>query len=501
MRERGRRGVGTAVAASAAAVALLVVASGSAGTVLATPISSDPYTNPDSQHATQVEPDSFAFGNTVVVAIQTGRYVNGGGASNIAWATSTDAGRHWVTGMLPGTTVFAGGPWARISDPAVAYDPEHDVWMISSLVFGMASSPLGSPSAVLTSRSTDGGLTWQSPVTTSLGSTNFYDKNWITCDTWSSSPHYGNCYTEWDDFGQGGRLLMSTSTDGGLTWGPPTPPGGLPSGLGGQPVAQPNGTVVVPYSTGNEIRVFRSSDGGANWTSSTSISPVTDHGVAGGLRTSALPSAEVDGEGRVYVAWQDCRFRSGCPANDIVYSTLDGREHLVGRDASSDRPDHERRGPLHPRDRRRPGDLREQRPSRAHVLLLPGEQLHRRHVPAHRRLRLLARRRRDLDAADPRCRSDAPVVDRGHGSGADGRRLHLDLLYRRRERACRLRHRQASDGQRVLGARGERHLRSHCSAGGPEDSRGQGADVLPRAHASKQFEHSQFPLEETRAKG
>jgi hypothetical protein len=315
------RGVAGTVAVGAAAVCLLVVASGSAGTVLATPISSDPYTNPDSQHATQVEPDSFAFGNTVVVAIQTGRYVNGGGASNIAWATSTDAGRHWATGTLPGTTVFAGGPWSRISDPAVAYDPEHDVWMISSLVFGMTTSPRGSPSAVLTSRSTDGGLTWQSPVTTSLGSTNFYDKNWITCDTWPSSPHYGNCYTEWDDFGQGNRLYMSTSTDGGLTWGPPTPPGGLPSGLGGQPVAQPNGTVIVPYQTGNEIRVFRSSDGGANWTSSTSISPVTDHLVAGGLRTSALPSAEVDGEGRVYVAWQDCRFRSGCTENDIVYST------------------------------------------------------------------------------------------------------------------------------------------------------------------------------------
>ena len=94
--------MGTAIAASAAAVALLVVASGSAGTVLATPISSDPYTNPDSQHATQVEPDSFAFGNTIVVAIQTGRYVNGGGASNIAWATSTDAGRHWVTGVASG---------------------------------------------------------------------------------------------------------------------------------------------------------------------------------------------------------------------------------------------------------------------------------------------------------------------------------------------------------------------------------------------------------------
>jgi hypothetical protein len=62
-------------------------------------------------------------------------------------------------------------------------------------------------------------------------------------------------------------------------------------------------------------------DGGANWTSSTQVSPITDHNVAGGLRTSPLPSAEVDGEGRVYVVWQDCRFRSGCAQNDIVMST------------------------------------------------------------------------------------------------------------------------------------------------------------------------------------
>jgi hypothetical protein len=209
-----------------------------------------------------------------------------------------------------------------VSDPAVAYDPEHDVWMISSLAFGNFSSPSGAPSAVLTSRSTDGGLTWQNPVTVSLGPSSFYDKNWIACDTWAQSPYYGNCYTEWDDSGLGNRLLMSTSTDGGLTWGPPTAPGGLPSGLGGQPVAQPNGTVIVPYSSNDtEIRVFRSTDGGANWTSSTLIAQISDHNVAGGLRTSPLPSAEVDGAGRVYVVWQDCRFRSGCARNDIVMST------------------------------------------------------------------------------------------------------------------------------------------------------------------------------------
>jgi hypothetical protein len=40
----------------------------------------------------------------------------------------------------------------------------------------------------------------------------------------------------------------------------------------------------------------------------------------GGIRSGPLPSAEIDSAGTVYVAWGDCRFRSGCPANDIVLS-------------------------------------------------------------------------------------------------------------------------------------------------------------------------------------
>jgi hypothetical protein len=52
------------------------------------------------------------------------------------------------------------------------------------------------------------------------------------------------------------------------------------------------------------------------------VANVTSSTVAGGLRSGdGLPSAEIDGAGTVYVAWQDCRFRSGCPANDIVYAT------------------------------------------------------------------------------------------------------------------------------------------------------------------------------------
>jgi len=79
----------------------------------------------------------------------------------------------------------------------------------------------------------------------------------------------------------------------------------------------------VPYSTnGSSIRAFSSTNGGASWSRSVLIARVTSHGEAGGLRDGeGLPSAEIDGSGKVFVAWQDCRFRSGCPSNDIVFST------------------------------------------------------------------------------------------------------------------------------------------------------------------------------------
>ncbi len=271
-------------------------------------ISTDPYTNSTSQHQTEVEPDTFSFGSTIVSAFQVGRF-NDGGSSNIGWATSTDQGVTWVHDFLPGTTTFATPPgsWGRVSDAAVAYDALHGVWMINYLPITSGGNVLG----VALNRSTDGGLTWQNPVF--YRSQNGLDKNWIACDNSPPSPYYGHCYSEWDNNAGGNILQMSTSTDGGLTWTAPAAPSGSPSGLGGQPVVQSNGNVVVPYSAnGSAIRTFRSTNGGTSWSAATTIASVSEHGVAGSLRTSSLPSAEVDPGGRVYVVWQDCRFRSGC---------------------------------------------------------------------------------------------------------------------------------------------------------------------------------------------
>jgi BNR repeat protein len=318
-----RRAQLTVAVSLALAFTLAVPLTGAANVAL-TQISSDSFTNGTSQHATEVEPDTFATGATIVSAFQVGRFFDGG-ASDIGFATSSDNGATWTPGSIPGLTTFASpaGSYDRVSDPSVAYDAKHNVWLISSLAIrNVAGGTNGA--AVLVSRSTDGGLTWTNPVTVAEASGRAdLDKNWTVCDTTATSPFYGNCYTEFDDFGDNDRIKMSTSTDGGLTWGAAKTTANRDTGLGGQPVVQPNGTVVVPFANAFEtaILAFVSTDGGATWSKTVRVDRVTDHAVAGNLRSGPLPSAEIDGAGMVYVVWEDCRFRRACTANDIVLST------------------------------------------------------------------------------------------------------------------------------------------------------------------------------------
>lgn len=313
-------------------VVLLAVVAGfvpgaiAGATVALTRVSADPFTDPSSQHATEVEPDTFASGSTVVAAYQVGRSVTGG-ANDIGYARSPNGGSNWTTsGFLPGLTSTAGAyadpasPYVDVSDPSVAYDPSHDVWLIASIPV----LPDGSTPGVLVSRSTNGGRTFGPRVQIPAPPVKRVDldKSWIVCDGTPTSSHYGTCYTEFDNAAEDEQVYMSSSTDGGVTWSTPTSPAGAPKGLGGQPLVQPNGTVIVPFWTINKtVDVFRSTDGGSSWTSATTISKTVFHSDAGGIRTDPLPSAEIDGAGKVYVSWEDCRFRKSCSSNDIVFST------------------------------------------------------------------------------------------------------------------------------------------------------------------------------------
>jgi hypothetical protein len=290
-------------------------------------LSTDTFTNTDSDHKTEVEPSSFAWGSTIVSAFHVGRRPGsiGWGSADVGFATSTNGGTTWKHGFLPGLTVnYEGGTYGAAADPSVAYDAKHGEWLISTLPLVGLNGDSQYIGDVAVSRSTDG-LHWGNPI--AIDTTHLDDKNWSVCDNTTSSPYYGNCYTEWDQAYGTGDVLMSTSSDGGQTWSPGLASANNAGGLGGEPLVQPNGTVIVPFEGYNGVAAFISTNGGKTWNASTTIASISEHQVAGNFRDPDLPSAAIDGAGNVYVVWGDCRFRTGCTSNDVVMSTsADGKK-------------------------------------------------------------------------------------------------------------------------------------------------------------------------------
>src|SRR5947207_9298808 len=96
-----RRGIPPLVTVALSSV---LIAAGAAGASISTvQISSDPFVNTDSQHQTQVEPDTFGYGNVVVAAFQSGRFTDGG-SSGIGWARYDANSASWTSGFLPSLT-------------------------------------------------------------------------------------------------------------------------------------------------------------------------------------------------------------------------------------------------------------------------------------------------------------------------------------------------------------------------------------------------------------
>ena len=275
----------------------------------------DRHTNPESQHESEVEPDSLTVGATTVTLFQVGRNRSGGAAS-IGFSTSKDGGRSWREGILPGLTAVSRppGPSVRASDPVLAYDAAHGVWLASTLALAPGVTRLA------IHRSTDG-ITWTGPIDAAVARSEdlAYDKNWITCDNGDSSRFRGRCYLAYTLIG--GReddVAVQRSDDGGRTWS--TAVTRRIDVTGVLPVVQPDGRLVLTFWSGRTGMVsITSTDGGATLAEAVVISELRARD-ARPLRAPPLIAAEVERDGGVIVAWQDCRFRAGCTANDIVVS-------------------------------------------------------------------------------------------------------------------------------------------------------------------------------------
>ena len=268
-----------------------------------------------------------------------------GGAHGIVAASSVNGGTSWARVALPftrcaGGNAANGGNYERASNPWITFGPDGTANIIALAFDGAVLQP-GSASAVLASRSTDGGASWSPAATLILDGANaFSDKGAVTADP--VDPHF--VYAVWDRLTSDGfgPTYLARSRDGGLTWEPARSiydPGLNNQTIGNVLVVLPNGTLVVLFTEldatagggfAGFLGVIRSTDNGATWSAPIRVADLLtvgthDPDTGAPVRDSALlGEISVGSGGSLFVVWQDSRFTSGAHDGIALASSNDG---------------------------------------------------------------------------------------------------------------------------------------------------------------------------------
>ncbi|MFY9611780.1 MAG: sialidase family protein [Blastocatellia bacterium] len=265
----------------------------------------------------------------LIAVYQESRFANGG-ARVLNHSVSFDGGETWTEGMFPHLTPPSGGPWDRASDPWVTFGPGGRVYF-ASLLFSSSERD----NAIGVSVSTDGGLSWGSPIEVARSSSDFNDKEAVVADAFPSSPNLGNVYVAWDvnKFDARNRVIkqvlaVSRSTDGGVTWNPFKKLHKKKLNVGAVPGVGPDGTVYVVWTHSKsaiaplnpQIYFSRSEDGGKTWSTAKAIVTMTSRDVAGIRAGESLASFAVNPiNGDLFLAWMDSRWAATSQAA-LIYS-------------------------------------------------------------------------------------------------------------------------------------------------------------------------------------
>jgi hypothetical protein len=244
---------------------------------------------------------------------------------------STDGGQTWG-GQKQGT----GGN--NSGDPAAAID------LTGRYYVGYIAVNDGQGVAY----STDEGLTWTHSQVANAGGS-LLDKNHLWVDNSPVSPHAGNLYSAWTDFGgpHNEDIALSRSTDGGLSWSTPVNiSAAVASGSHDQGVnieTGPNGEVYAAWaiydswpSDETAIGFAKSTDGGATFQPATriitNIRGIRTSETSKNQRVASFPVMAVDisggaRNGWIYIVWTNIGtpgINSGPDIDNYMISSSNG---------------------------------------------------------------------------------------------------------------------------------------------------------------------------------
>jgi hypothetical protein len=267
-------------------------------------------------------------GNIVAVSMMRHLKDENGTITNYGYYTR-DGGKTWETSPAP-------NPRNRIQgDDAIRFAPDGTALRAYISFVGIFTPrPERGESAIVVSRSSDGGATWNEPVAVieHLNTAEpMEDKEYLVVDAEPKSPFYGRTYVTWTRFDRYGsddpedntQIYFSRSPDQGQTFTPPI----RISDLGGDcldkddtvegavPAVGTDGRIFVVWSGPRGMELDVSLDGGDTWSEDRKIYDHPggwDSTVAGAGRHNGMPVTGVDHSsgpyrGSLYVNWIDDR--------------------------------------------------------------------------------------------------------------------------------------------------------------------------------------------------
>ena len=244
-------------------------------------------------------------GTNVVASFNDSGSFTGTNSHFTGFSTSANMGGIWTDGgTLPDSTNGDAG------DPVLARSNSTGTIFLSTLGFE-------TDDVLQIFRSANDGVTWGAPINGAPGAggaSDAHDKEWIAVDNFAG-PGQGNVYMGWRDFGTGGGMLFTRSTDDGLTWGPAN---GFSINAGGGQGAfvavGPDHSVYYWWlhspTTPDELRMRRSTDQGVTFSAPVTVTTLLSAGVNGdlglGFRSSTFPHAAVNPvNGHIYIVYAD----------------------------------------------------------------------------------------------------------------------------------------------------------------------------------------------------